>query len=40
VITHNVSIGGMADRIIQLSDGLVSRVDVNDHKIPVHDIRW
>lgn len=40
VITHNVSIGGMADRVIHLSDGLISSIDVNDHKIPPRDIKW
>lgn len=40
VITHNVSIGAMADRIIYLSDGLISRVETNDHKQTARDIRW
>lgn len=40
VITHNISIGGMADRIIHLGDGLITRVDINDHKIASADIRW
>jgi putative ABC transport system ATP-binding protein len=40
VITHNVSIGAMADRVIHLSDGVISSVDINDHKTPASDIRW
>ncbi len=40
VITHNVSIGGMADRVIHLSDGLISSIDVNEHKISPRDIKW
>lgn len=40
VITHNVSIGGMADRVIQLRDGRIAGVEVNAHKVPVTDIRW
>lgn len=40
VITHNVSISGMADRVIYLSDGLVSNIEINDHKILPHDIKW
>lgn len=40
VITHNVSIGGMADRIIHLSDGLISNVESNAHKLSAQDIKW
>lgn len=40
VITHNISISGMADRIIHLSDGLVSNIEINDHKIPPDEIKW
>ena len=40
VITHNVSIGTMADRIIHLSDGLISSVDINDHKVSASEIKW
>jgi len=40
VITHNVSIGGMADRVIRLSDGMISRIDVNSSRVPVSSIRW
>ena len=40
VITHNVSIGTMADRVIHLSDGRIASVDFNEHKTPAKDIRW
>lgn len=40
VITHNVSIGAMADRVIHLSDGLIAKIEVNDKKIPARDIKW
>lgn len=40
VITHNVSIASMADRIIHLADGLVSGIDVNEHKTAPGDISW
>lgn len=40
VITHNVSIGGMADRVIHLSDGLISGIEINEHKISPDDIKW
>jgi len=40
VITHNVSIGAMADRVIRLSDGLISTIDINQQKVSARDIRW
>jgi putative ABC transport system ATP-binding protein len=40
VITHNASIAGMADRVIHLSDGLVSTIDINSTKLSPHDITW
>jgi len=40
VITHNVTIGGMADRVIHLSDGMISRIDVNSSRVPASTIRW
>jgi putative ABC transport system ATP-binding protein len=40
VITHNAVIGGMADRIITLSDGRIASVRSNEHKLPAHDLVW
>lgn len=40
VITHNVAIGAMADRVIHLSDGVIASVDSNDKRISAGDIRW
>lgn len=40
VITHNISIGAMADRVIRLSDGLISNIEINQHKVSARDIRW
>jgi putative ABC transport system ATP-binding protein len=40
VITHNVAIGAMADRVIHLSDGLISSVESNASRVPARDIRW
>jgi len=40
VITHNVPIAAMADRVISLADGRVDTVKVNTVKAPVEDIRW
>jgi putative ABC transport system ATP-binding protein len=40
VITHNVSIGGMADRVMYLSDGLIASVASNDQRISAQEIKW
>jgi putative ABC transport system ATP-binding protein len=40
VITHNVSIGAMANRVIHLSDGVISSIEINDHTVPPGDIKW
>lgn len=40
VITHNVVIGEMADRVIHLSDGEISGIDSNPVRRPAHELRW
>lgn len=40
VITHNAVIAEMADRVVHLSGGLVTGVDVNTHKRPAAELRW
>jgi putative ABC transport system ATP-binding protein len=40
VITHNAVIGGMADRIISLSDGHIASVRRNHPKLPAHELVW
>ena len=40
VITHNASIGGMADRVVRLADGRIAGVQANRQKTPVRDLRW
>jgi putative ABC transport system ATP-binding protein len=40
VITHNASIGGMADRVVRLADGCVAGTVTNAHKTGVKDLRW
>ena len=39
-LARNGGAGGLADRVIRLSDGLIASVEENDHKIPARDIRW
>jgi putative ABC transport system ATP-binding protein len=40
VITHNAVIGGMADRVITLSDGRIASVRANEHKLQARDLVW
>lgn len=40
VITHNITIGDMADRIIRMADGKVSEIEINDNKRPPSDLHW
>jgi putative ABC transport system ATP-binding protein len=40
VITHNVAIAGMADRVIRLGDGRVVGVTVNPRKLTPEELSW
>jgi putative ABC transport system ATP-binding protein len=40
VITHNVAIAGMADRVMHLADGRITHVDVNEHKLTPSELSW
>ncbi len=40
VITHNSAIAPMADRIIEIKNGRVSRIRQNQHPQPVEEIEW
>lgn len=40
VITHNVDIAGMADRVVHLSNGLISEITRNIVKKPPGQLRW
>jgi putative ABC transport system ATP-binding protein len=40
VITHNVPIAQMADRVMEMSDGRIRRVERNAHKVGAKDLRW
>lgn len=40
VITHNVGIAQMADRVIQLTDGRISKMDINKTKLPPNQLSW
>ncbi len=40
VITHHAPIASMADRIVALSDGMVSRDETNSEKVRPADLTW
>ena len=40
VITHNAAIAGMADRVMHLADGRITRVDVNARKLTPAELSW
>ena len=40
VITHNMAIAPMADRVIRFKNGQVSKVTLNDKPTPVEQIEW
>ncbi len=40
VITHNASIGGMADRVIHLADGRIREIVRNAHRIGSNELAW
>ena len=40
VITHNAAIAGMADRVIQLGDGRIQRIETNAHKLTPSELAW
>lgn len=40
VITHNQALAPMADRLIHIKNGRVSRMELNDNPISIDDIEW
>lgn len=40
VITHNVTIAGMADRVIHLVDGAISKIESNSKRMRAQELRW
>lgn len=40
VITHNTALTPMADRVIHIKSGLVSKIELNEHPTPVEEIEW
>ena len=40
VITHNLVIAPMADRVIEMKNGKISNITINEHPQPVETIEW
>jgi putative ABC transport system ATP-binding protein len=40
IITHNVGIAAMADRVLHFLDGQIARIDIHHSRIPPADIGW
>ena len=40
IITHNVAIGGIANRVFNFADGRISRVDTNETRLDPNDVHW
>jgi len=40
IITHNSALTAMADRVIQVKNGTVMSVELNDRPVPVEEIEW
>jgi len=40
VITHNTALTPMADRVIHIKSGKVSKIERSDHPTPVEEIEW
>lgn len=40
LVTHNSAIAPMADRVIHMKNGNVSKIDVNNDPTPVEEIEW
>ena len=40
VITHNLAITPMADRVIRMKSSKVREIIVNEDVIPIDDIEW
>ncbi len=40
IVTHNAAIAPIADRVIHMHDGTVSKIEINEHPQQIADIEW
>jgi len=40
VITHNLALTPMADKVIHIRNGKADRLEINEHPVPVEQIEW
>ena len=40
IITHNAVVAGMADRVLHLTDGTISQVEINKIKMSPEEMHW
>ena len=40
VITHNLALTPMGDKVIKVKNGLISSVEINDNPVSVERIEW
>ena len=40
IITHNIAIGGMADRVFYIKDGLIEKIVTNENPIDPDEVVW
>jgi putative ABC transport system ATP-binding protein len=40
IITHNAAVGGMADRVVHVRDGIASHIEVNEKPLAPEEIEW
>ena len=40
VVTHNVALKDMADRVIHIKNGLISKIETNPNPKDIEEIEW
>ena len=40
IVSHNISIGAMADRVVKFRDGRIAEIHPNAHKVAPKEMRW
>jgi putative ABC transport system ATP-binding protein len=40
IITHNVAIGGLGDRVIRMSSGEIHEITVNEVRASLDEVEW